>query len=92
MLRFASNHGLKEADFVLGYCYEQGIGITRDMKAAQGYYWQATQGNQKYLLYQFDMKLIGEGLTMASEQGRKLLYGNELLIFNLALTAALEEL
>lgn len=86
MIRFASNHGLTDADYVLGYCYEQGIGVAKDMKAAQGCYWQATQGDKKYLPYRFDMKLIGKGLTMASEEGRKLLYGNESLSYNFRLS------
>jgi len=75
-IRFASNHGLKDADFLLGYCYEQGIGVGKDANVAQGFYRNGTISNPQFDKYyrQGAYGLSGEGFRKAAEYGKNL-YG-----------------
>lgn len=75
-IRFASNHGLKDADFLLGYCYEQGIGVAKDANVAQGFYRNGTISNPQFDKYyhQGAYGLSGEGFRRAAEYGKNL-YG-----------------
>lgn len=72
LIRFASNHGLKDADFLLGYCYEEGIGIKKNANAAEAFYRVATVSNPEFEEYYYHGNLSSEGVKKAAEFGKRL--------------------
>lgn len=71
-IRFLSKQGMRDAHFLLGYCYEQGIGIDKDEIMAKAYYRQGIKSNSSYSQYQGIYGLKDEAFAKATEDGKKL--------------------
>lgn len=65
---YAAEHGYKEAYFLLGYCYERGIGVTLSNRIAENYYHLGMISNENYEQY----KSSKEAFLKAAEEGEKL--------------------
>lgn len=50
-IKYAADKGLRECDFVLGYCYQVGLGVKKDVKVAEGFFRRAMLSNKKYQNY-----------------------------------------
>lgn len=60
-----------QANILLGYCYEQGIGVLKDSKMAEEYYRLGAQFDEEYYGAYCDGRgLTEEGLERATEDGR----------------------
>lgn len=75
LIRYAVQHGHKEANFLLAYCYDQGIGVGKDSKVAEAYYRQGIISNSKYAQYQQRYGFSNVALKKAAEEG-ELLFKN----------------
>ena len=75
IIRYAVQHGHKDANFLLAYCYEQGIGVGKDSKVAEAYYRQGIISNSKYAQYQQRYGFSNMAFKKASEEG-ELLFKN----------------
>lgn len=66
-LYFAAQHGHKRANLLLGYCYEHGFGVNKDIKAAEGYYRLGINGNPDYKKYMGPYGVTNEAIGKASK-------------------------
>lgn len=66
-LRFASQHGHKQASLLLGYCYENGLGIKKDIKAAEGFYRLGVTSNPDYKKYMGPYGITDAAMKRASK-------------------------
>lgn len=69
IIRYTVQHGYKEANFLLAYCYEQGIGVKRDVKIAEAYYRQGIISNYKYAKYQEKYGYANKAFDVAKKEG-----------------------
>ena len=75
-IKYAASHGYSDANFILGYCYDNGIGVTKDSKIAEAFYLQGSNSCDRYRSYS---NRYGDGwLRQAREEGYKLYMGKQL--------------
>ncbi|MEE0913153.1 MAG: tetratricopeptide repeat protein [Ruminococcus sp.] len=73
LIRFSAQHGFKAAAFLLGYCYEKGVGVSKDINVAKAYYRQGAMSNPDFERYsQTGNGLNLDGFKKAAEYGAKL--------------------
>lgn len=66
-IKYAASHGYSDANFILGYCYDNGIGVTKDSKIAEAFYLQGSNSCDRYRSYS---NRYGDGLVKTSKRGR----------------------
>lgn len=75
-IKYAASHGYSDANFILGYCYDNGIGVAKDSKIAEAFYLQGSNSCDRYRSYS---NRYGDGwLRQAREEGYKLYMGKQL--------------
>lgn len=69
LLKLAAMHGESQAKLLLGYCYEQGIGVLKDIETAKEYCRSGTRKDMEYRKYYENGELTEEGYEEAFQEG-----------------------
>lgn len=94
LIRFSAQHGCKAAAFLLGYCYDKGIGVNEDKDVAKAYYRQGAISNLDFERYTLtNSGLNSDGFKKAAEYGKQLYYelNNTILIQNIKTTPVVQQ-
>lgn len=77
-IRFAAKHGETDAAFLLGYCYDNGIGVAKNSKIAEAYYRQGANSSRRYDSLHSYFGYKDDWLTKAQNDGKKIYLGEKL--------------